>query len=317
MRRLVVVLLLVAAGCVGPGLLTDGTTVSLGTHSTGALRAGRRLPFRGEGYIVPRRWQERQRNFGTDELVELLVRSARRVHRLLPGSLLGVADLSPRGGGATPEHRSHRSGRDVDLIYYMTDLEGRPVLPTEMIYFDASGLSVPAKRSSLSTHPEGGGSPGGVGPEGGGSRGGGEEERRGGETPTSSPAPVRRVDIPRTWAMVRTLVTDPQVPVQWIFIGRPIAELLIQHARKSKEPDFVIERALAVMHQPSDAQNHMDHWHLRIFCAPSDRYQGCVDRGPPRWLKKDLKYLDTPHPVAPLPLDLAGLGLERHRLAGL
>jgi penicillin-insensitive murein endopeptidase len=116
---------------------------------------------------------------------------------------------------------------------------------------------------------------------------------------------------------VRTLVTDPQVPVQWIFIGKPIAELLIQHARKHKEPELVIERALAVMHQPSDAQSHMDHWHVRIFCAPSDRYQGCLDRGPARWLKKDLKYLDTPHPVAPLQLDLAGLGLQRHRLAGL
>jgi penicillin-insensitive murein endopeptidase len=69
------------------------------------------------------------------------------------------------------------------------------------------------------------------------------------------------------------------------------------------------------MHQPSDAQTHMDHWHLRIFCSPSDRAQGCNDRGPARWLKKDLKYLDTP-PLEDPPLNLA-LALRPLGLFGL
>jgi penicillin-insensitive murein DD-endopeptidase len=287
MRRLFLVVLGVA-GCIGPGLLTDGTSVSVGNHATGMLRSGRRLPFHGDGYLMPRRWQDRQRNYGTDELVELLARSARRVQRMYPNSVLGVADLSPRGGGGTPEHRSHRSGRDVDLLYYVTDTDGKPIGPTEMILLDAQGQSVTPKGLSLPTHPE----------------------QKKAPPPASAPVPLRKLDIPRTWAMVRTLLTDPQVSVQWIFIGRPIADLLLQHARRRKEPEHLIEKAMMVMHQPSDAQTHMDHWHLRIFCAPSDRYLGCIDRGPARWLKKDLKYLDTPQPVA----SLEALRLDRSRL---
>ena len=287
--RMLCLAVLAVAGCVGPGLLTDGTSVSVGNHATGALRSGRRLPFHGDGFSMS--------GFVTRE-GELLVRASRRVHRIYPSSVLGVADLSARGGGSTPEHRSHRSGRDVDLLYYVTDADGKPILPSEMILFDAQGQSVTPKASSLPTHPE----------------------QKKALPPASAPVPARKLDVPRTWAMVRTLLTDPQVSVQWIFMGRALSELLLQHARRRKEPELIIERAIAVMHQPSDAQTHMDHWHLRIFCAPSDRYQGCIDRGPARWLKKDLKYLDTPQPVAALDalgLELKGLTLPHLRLVGM
>jgi hypothetical protein len=29
---------------------------------------------------------------------------------------------------------------------------------------------------------------------------------------------------------------------------------------------------------------------VRIFCDPADRMYGCVDAGPQRWMKKQLKY---------------------------
>jgi len=288
MRHLLLLLLLpTLASCVGPGLLTDGTSVSVGNHATGALRGGRKLPASGDGYLVPRRWQERDRSFGTDELVELLVRSSRRVARVYPRSVLGIADLSPKGGGGSPEHRSHRSGRDVDLLYYMLDEEGKPLAPSEMIFLDDKGVSVKPKLS-VPTSPEQ-------------------------KVPTPQPPPPERtLDVSRTWALVRALISDPSVSVQWIFIGRPLAQLLLQHARRRGEAAYLIERAEAVMHQPSDAQNHMDHWHLRVFCSPSDRYQGCQDRGPARWLKKDLKYLDTP--PEPAPLNLAQLALRQLHL---
>ncbi len=277
----------------GAGLLTDGSSVSIGNHATGALRHGRPLAFFGEGYLVPQRWRERQRNYGTDELVGLLIRSARRTNRIQRNSMLGIADLSPRGGGSSPEHRSHRNGRDVDLLYYVTDLEGKPVTPTEMIPFDNQGLMVaPATQPAASsvTAPTGASV---VPPPGG-----------------------RKLDVARTWTLVKVLVTDPQVSVQWIFMGRGIAQLLLQHARAKKEPAYVMERAAAVLHQPSDAQSHMDHWHLRVFCSLSDRYQGCIDRGPARWLKKDVKYVDSPPPPGP-PLNLARLALQPIGLLGL
>ena len=64
---------LVLAGCV-PGGLTDFSSVSVGTFNAGALRHGRRLAARGEGYIVPPLWAARDASWGTDELVGLIER---------------------------------------------------------------------------------------------------------------------------------------------------------------------------------------------------------------------------------------------------
>src|SRR5689334_14928618 len=108
------VFVLAACGCIGP-LFGDGTSVSIGTSNAGALRHGVLLPPAGDGYVIPPTWVTRGSSFGTDELVDALVRTARAVHREMPGGTLGVADLSPRGGGATLKHKSHENGRDVDL----------------------------------------------------------------------------------------------------------------------------------------------------------------------------------------------------------
>jgi penicillin-insensitive murein endopeptidase len=297
--------LLLATGCIGPGLLTDGSSVSFGTTSTGALRNGTTLPLRGDGYVVPKRWRERKRNYGTDEIVELLVRAARRVSYQHRGSLLGVADLSPRGGGPTPEHRSHRSGRDADLILYYTDLDGKPVRPDEMVNFDDKGLSVQPASLPTSLPTMGTAQP--------------TAAPSAASLPTDGP-PVptapRKLDLDRNWALVRALVLDPKVSVQWIFLGRPIAKLLLTHARRSREPAYIIERAATVMQH---AHSHMDHIHVRVFCAPSDRGLGCVDRGPSRWLKKEIKYVDIPPPSAPeiMPTSLALLSIRPLRLLGL
>ena len=285
-RALLISLTLACAGCVGPGLLTDGTTVSVGTHSRGALRHGVTLPASGDGYVIPQRWRDRKRSYGTAELVKLLVRAARRVHREHPGGTLGVADLSPVGGGSTPEHRSHHSGRDVDLIFYMTDHKGKPIAPRAMIHFDKKGYSVPAEPAAAGAVPE---EPG-------------------------QPAPVvkekKRLDVVRNWALVRALITDPKVPVQWVFVGRPIIRLLLNHARKIKEPEALITRASILLHQPGDSQNHMDHYHVRIYCSLADRRMGCIDRGPKRWFKKDLKYTDLPPRKVEVPPELANLKLN-------
>ena len=238
----------------------------------GISRQGGPLAARGDGYYIPTRWRDRQRNYGTAELVQILVRVSRRVQRAHRGSLLGMADLSPRGGGPTPEHKSHRSGRDVDLVFFYTDENGKPVRPEEMIEFDKDGNSVQPTSQPSASRPTAASQP---------------------AASTESPPPVRKLDVERNWTRVKSLVTDPKVSVQWIFIGRPISRLLLRHARRKKEPGYLVERAATVMHH---ANGHMDHLHVRIFCDPSDRALGCQDRGPSRWLKKDIKYIDSPPP---------------------
>jgi len=296
MRLRLVASALVLAGCVGPGLLTDGSSVSHGTTSTGALREGVVLPARGDGYYIPKRWRERKRNYGTDELVQLLVRVARRVEGAHRGSLLGVADLSPRGGGPTPEHKSHRSGRDVDLVFFQLDEKGKPARPEEMVEFDKDGNRVVTAASQPTGQPA---------PQSGAEA----------TSQPTEPPPIRKLDLDRNWTLVRSLVLDPKVSVQWIFIGRPISRLLLSHARRKKEPSYVIERAATVMHH---AHAHMDHLHVRVFCAVSDRGLGCRDRGPARWLKKEIKYVDAPPPPAPSAARglLARLVLRPFRLLG-
>jgi penicillin-insensitive murein endopeptidase len=300
MRTLLpVALFSLSLSCVGPGLLSDGSSISVGNTSTGVLRKGVTLPFSGEGYRVPKRWRDRRRNFGTDELVQLLVRAARRVHRSHRNSLLGIADIGPRGGGPTPEHRSHRNGRDVDLLLYNTDMAGKPLPPDEMIHFDRDGLSILPTSQPASAPAT---APGGAAAT---------------ATSTATAATTqRKLDLNRTWALVKATVTDPDTPVQWIFVDRSITRLLLLHAKRRKEPSFIVERAAAVLHH---SRGHNDHMHLRVFCAPSDRAHGCVDRGPSRWLKKEIKYIDAPPaPRATIPGGLlARLSLRPLRLLGL
>ncbi|MCL4227892.1 MAG: penicillin-insensitive murein endopeptidase [Myxococcales bacterium] len=131
-----------AAGCAELGVVGDGTTVSWGPPNRGVLVGGTRLPVAGEGFVVHPRWAARGTQWGTDELVDVIVHVAREVAAAHPGTRLAVGDLSIAGGGRSKHHRSHQTGRDVDLVLFAMDPEGRPVDLGEMRRFDASGRVV-------------------------------------------------------------------------------------------------------------------------------------------------------------------------------
>jgi penicillin-insensitive murein endopeptidase len=253
-----------AGGCAG-SLALDGTSASLGTHSDGALRNPAELPLDGDGYSVPSAWRARHSNYGTDELVGLLVRAARAVDRELPGGTAAVGDLSRRGGGASVEHKSHQNGRDVDVFFYAVDHAGRPVRPGEaMVRFATDGRAArwsPAR----------------------------------GLRPPPHPVPAYRFDTRRNWAFIRALLTDPDAEVEWIFIQRALGAALIREAAAAGEDPALLARAAFIMHEPSDAEAHDDHMHVRLYCDPADRTVGCVDRGPVRWWKKLWKYMGPPY----------------------
>jgi penicillin-insensitive murein DD-endopeptidase len=252
---------LLAAGCTGPGLLTDGTSVSMGTFTTGLLRRGAHLPEKGEGYVVPALWAARDSRYGTDELVEALERVSRRVHREYPGALLGIGDLSLRGGGDSVLHRSHENGRDADLIYYAVDEHGRPVAPAD----------------SMPRYPAWDGRARNPGPQDHGV--------------VYGPFSPRWFDVRRNWALVRALLTEPRIEVQYLFINLRLKERLLTYAAEQGEDPALLDRAEALLRQPGDSLPHDDHLHVRIYCAQDDRAFGCTDRGPVRWWKKRYKYM--------------------------
>jgi penicillin-insensitive murein DD-endopeptidase len=85
------------------------------------------------------RASSRERAYGHPALVLMLRRSARDVAKAAPGSVLFVGDLSAKRGGPISGHRSHQSGRDADVGFYQTNLEGKSIPTTELIAFDGDG----------------------------------------------------------------------------------------------------------------------------------------------------------------------------------
>jgi penicillin-insensitive murein DD-endopeptidase len=245
---------LLGAGCAAAGTVHDGTSVSWGRHNSGRLLNPARLPIEGDGYRIPPTWAVRGMNHGTDELVSLVVRAARRVEAELPGSTLFVGNLSPARGGPSRWHRSHQSGRDVDLMFFALDEQGRPAGPPDAMYvFGPDGWTL--------------------------------------ETARGRPQPRLQFDAARNWLLVRALLEDPLVEVQYLFISEGLRDLLVEHAIAIGEPPHMVHWARSVLHQPTDSLPHDDHLHVRILCPPSDRVLGCRDVGPLRWLKKGYKYL--------------------------
>jgi penicillin-insensitive murein DD-endopeptidase len=261
---LVALALMAVGGCSGP-LGLDGSSVSLGTTGDGTVRRPVELPIDGDGYTVPARWRLRHSNFGTDELVGVVVRAARAVARALPGGTAAIGDLSRRAGGASVEHKSHQSGRDVDVFFYALDAGGRPVTPGEaMVRYGVEGQAVRWSPAH-------------------------------GFAPPTAPVPAYRFDAARNWAFVRALLLDEDVEVQWIFIQRALSALLLRAATLAGEDPALVARAAFILHEPTDSEPHDDHMHVRLYCEPSDRQLGCADRGPVRWWKKGWKYMAPPY----------------------
>jgi len=261
-------LLMGLADCVGPGMITDGTSVSGGTFHHGYLRRGKRMPPQGDGYVIPQLWQNRGNNFGTDEMVSAIRRAAKRVAKEYPGAVLGVADLSQPGGGESPLHRSHENGHDADLIWYAVDEAGKPVAPADCMPTYGQGLWAGAPHVTPNV--------------------------------TFGAFTPRRFDVRRNWALVRALLQDPDIEVQYMFAHNRLRRLILDHAAKLHEDEELLDRAETLLRQPGDSLPHDDHLHLRIFCAPSDRMHGCKDFGQLRWWRKRYKYMPpAPHPEHP------------------
>lgn len=115
-------------------------SVSRGLPYDGSLVNGAMLPPTGAGYRSIR--QSRGRFFGTDELIGGLIFVAKSLKSNDPAMPdLALGDISARNGGQITMHRSHQNGRDVDIVFFVTDPSGRPVQATDMVAFDGQGRS--------------------------------------------------------------------------------------------------------------------------------------------------------------------------------
>lgn len=132
---------LALVGCFSsPTPLAPGLGGSVGTPSSGVLTGGAPLPRAGLGFRLYRPYTNIV--WGNPRLVAALTHAAAVVERTLPGGApLVIGDLSAERGGKIPRHHSHRTGRDADLLFYVTTPSGAPVQNPGFIRFDADGLA--------------------------------------------------------------------------------------------------------------------------------------------------------------------------------
>ncbi|MCC6217363.1 MAG: penicillin-insensitive murein endopeptidase [Polyangiaceae bacterium] len=92
--------------------------MSLGRPNAGALRNGVQLPRDDPRLTLA----DPARTWGTGETIAALLLAVGEVHRQYPGAPpLHVGHVSAREGGPLRPHKSHQSGRDVDLGFYYVD----------------------------------------------------------------------------------------------------------------------------------------------------------------------------------------------------
>lgn len=111
---------------------------SVGKPSRGRLEKGSQLPSDRAYYI-----RRRARAWGADHVIAYVQSAIAAVRKAYPKiHRLAIGDLSREGGGAVSGHRSHQSGRDVDIgLYYRV----RPgVYPQEFAPGSARNLHVAA-----------------------------------------------------------------------------------------------------------------------------------------------------------------------------
>lgn len=256
-----------------PTPLAPSLRGSVGVPHNGVLTEGAELPKAGPGYLRYR--QHSPVYFGLPRLVRAIERAAARVEAELPGGApLVVGDLSAETGGKISRHNSHRTGRDVDFLFYIESPSGIPLKNPGFLPLAADGL-VPL--------------PGGQ---------------------------YGVLDVERQWLLFKTLLTDPEIDIQFLFMSRALEARVIDYAL-AKETDLaLIWKAQTVMLQPGDSLPHADHVHVRIACKPEETVHGCSGGGPhwswlepfPR-LERDLAALledireGDPFDLAPLPAE--------------
>lgn len=108
-----------------------------------------------------------------------------------------------------------------------------------------------------------------------------------------------RLDVPRTWQLVRALVTSAERNVQYLFLDEVLIQLLLDHARAIDEPPWLLDLARQALLEPTGAP-HPDHLHVRIYCAPTDLAVGCQELGNLTLLDKRLADRARWNPLAAL-----------------
>ena len=134
------------AGCIrSPNPLFPGLRGSIGLPHEGTLRGA--VPL-GDSAFPLARLRTDDRRWANPALARILLRAAHRTG--LRDSPLVIADVASVDGAEISGHRSHRTGRDADVLFYFRDMSGAPVRTTDFLAVGPDGLAWdPAERRWL------------------------------------------------------------------------------------------------------------------------------------------------------------------------
>ncbi len=134
-----IIFAIAAAGCsLAPPPLIPWNDGSVGRVNGGALFHGAELaplPSTLEWY------RQNERHWAIPRFTRAIARAAGIVLRERGGAPLVIGDLSSQFGGRISGHASHRSGRDADILYYVTTPQGVPIRNPGFFAFGPDGLA--------------------------------------------------------------------------------------------------------------------------------------------------------------------------------
>jgi penicillin-insensitive murein endopeptidase len=218
--------------------LPPSASSSIGSPGAGEVRGAVALPDQGPGFRHNDR-RPYEARFGTVELVQALIKAAASFAEDNP---LVINDLGLVNGGPIRQHGSHQSGRDVDVLFFSTDLKRQPV-PSVGVPVDPKGRGIDFKDLAV-----------------------------------RSDDVELRFDAKRTWRFMQSFLEVAGEEVQRIFIVEHVRTMLLAEAERVKAPKKIKERFEMVTCQPETP--HDDHMHIRLFCSADDIAEGCIDSSP-------------------------------------
>lgn len=231
-----------------PSPLVPQVEGSVGVPHRGMLTSGVELPRAAPGLAWLR---QDDRHFGVPRLVSAIARAAKKVDETRPGATLVVGDLSRQHGGELSGHASHRVGRDVDLLLYLTTLDGAPIKSTGFFSVGSDGLAYDkASRGYVRLDVD--------------------------REWLLVKALVEDPDANVQWIFVHPNIEA--LLLQWA-------------RARSEPTETVYRAMTMMVQPRPPADPHDDHLHVRTECMPDEVDHGCVPFGPSwPWLKKRVRH---------------------------
>lgn len=78
------------------------------------------------------------------------------------------------------------------------------------------------------------------------------------------------------WRLVEALLSDPAVEIKYLFLYKPLKQMVLDAGRAAGASPALLKRAEKLISQPSGAGAHADHLHIRIACPKREESQ-CED----------------------------------------